>query len=184
MGNVADRIRTLRIARGLNQGQLADMIGVGRTAISNYEKGLRVPDLETAERLAEAFGISFGDFVDGYDQTRGGNDSLLPSNVRPISSLHRQRVPLIGSVAAGEPIYDPEELGVYVDSPVDADAAITIRGDSMNSTNHATTKKPPRAIAARGFFRSIPPELPAGPPRWLAAIGCPPTRKHSAPSSS
>lgn len=67
MGNVADRIRTLRIARGLNQGQLADMIGVGRTAISNYEKGFRVPDLETAERLAEAFGISFGEFVDGYD---------------------------------------------------------------------------------------------------------------------
>ena len=134
MGNVADRIRTLRIARGLNQGQLADMIGVGRTAISNYEKGLRVPDLETAERLAEAFGISFGNFVDGLDQTRGGNDSLLPSNVCPISSLHRQRVPLIGSVATGEPIYDPEELGVYVDSPVDADAAITIRGDSMIPT--------------------------------------------------
>jgi repressor LexA len=37
-------------------------------------------------------------------------------------------------VAAGEPIYDPEELGVYVDSPVDADAAITIRGDSMIPT--------------------------------------------------
>ena len=55
----------------------------------------------------------------------------FPSNVRPISGLHHQRIPLIGSAAAGEPIYDPEELDVYVDSPVDADAAITIRGDSM-----------------------------------------------------
>ena len=67
MGNIAETIRRLRITRGLNQEQLADMIGVGRTAISNYEKGFRVPDLETAERLAEAFGISFGEFVDGYD---------------------------------------------------------------------------------------------------------------------
>lgn len=58
----------------------------------------------------------------------------LPSNVRPISSLHRQRVPLIGGVAAGEPIYDPEDAGVYVESPVDADAAITIHGDSMEPT--------------------------------------------------
>ena len=58
----------------------------------------------------------------------------LPSNVRPISGLHHQRIPLIGSAAAGEPIYDPEELGVYVDSPVEADAAITVKGDSMAPT--------------------------------------------------
>lgn len=41
---------------------------------------------------------------------------------------------MIGSVAAGEPIYDPEETGVYVTSPIEADAAITIRGDSMAPT--------------------------------------------------
>lgn len=60
--------------------------------------------------------------------------SALPQNVQPISKLHRQRVPLIGSAAAGEPIYDPEDLGVYVDSPVEADAAITVRGASMEPT--------------------------------------------------
>ena len=55
----------------------------------------------------------------------------LPSNVRPISALHHQRVPMIGEVAAGEPIYAPEDFGVYVDAPVKCDAAITIKGDSM-----------------------------------------------------
>ena len=59
------------------------------------------------------------------------DDSPLPANVRPISALHVQRVPLIGAVAAGEPIYAPEELGVYVDTPVQRDAAITVQGDSM-----------------------------------------------------
>lgn len=58
----------------------------------------------------------------------------LPSNVRSISGLHHQRIPLIGEAAAGEPIYAPEDLGVYVDSPVNADAAITVRGDSMEPT--------------------------------------------------
>lgn len=58
-------------------------------------------------------------------------ESNLPSNVRPISALHHQRVPMIGEVAAGEPIYAPEEVGVYVDAPVKCDAAITIKGDSM-----------------------------------------------------
>lgn len=90
MGNIAETIRKLRIARGLNQEQLADMIGVGRTAISNYEKGFRVPDLETAERLAEAFGISFGEFVDGYDldsdSSKAGN-TKEPSSDPNISEL-------------------------------------------------------------------------------------------------
>lgn len=60
--------------------------------------------------------------------------TTFPSNVRPISDLNTQRVPLIGSAAAGEPIYDPEEQDVFVDSPVEADAAITVRGDSMVPT--------------------------------------------------
>ena len=104
MGNVADRIRTLRIARGLNQGQLADMIGVGRTAISNYEKGLRVPDLETAERLAEAFGISFGDFVDGFEPANANTeessadpgiseiDFALSGEIRDLTEAEKQDV--------------------------------------------------------------------------------------------
>ena len=58
----------------------------------------------------------------------------LPSNVRPISQLHHQRVPMIGEVAAGKPIYDPDGQGVYIDAPVDADAALTVRGDSMEPT--------------------------------------------------
>lgn len=68
------------------------------------------------------------------DQERTSFEMSLPSNVRPISALHQQRIPLIGGVAAGAPIYDPEELGVYVEAPVDADAAITIHGDSMTPT--------------------------------------------------
>ncbi|MBO5917371.1 MAG: helix-turn-helix domain-containing protein [Oscillospiraceae bacterium] len=68
------------------------------------------------------------------DQERTSFEMSLPSNVRPISALHHQRVPMIGRVAAGEPIYDPEDAGVYVDSPVKADAAITIQGDSMEPT--------------------------------------------------
>ena len=66
---------------------------------------------------------------EGQEQT--SYEMHWPSGVQPISKLHHQRVPLIGSAAAGEPIYDPEDLGVYVDSPVDADAAIIVRGASM-----------------------------------------------------
>ena len=84
-----------------------------------------------AKIIADRYGhINPALFLSGDED---GEESL-PSNVRPISDLHHQRIPMIGGVAAGEPIYDPEEAGIYVDSPVKADAAITIHGDSMEPT--------------------------------------------------
>lgn len=43
-----------------------------------------------------------------------------------------QKVPLIGKVAAGEPIMSPEDYDVFVYSPVPCDAAIEVKGDSMS----------------------------------------------------
>ena len=153
MSDFRVRLVALRQQKGYSQEQLAFKIGCTKQTISNYERGLRSPDREMMENLANVLDCSVGYLIgteceinaqrsldairaDFQAHTEAKLDALLnpssfPSNGSPISSLHRQRVPLIGGVAAGEPIYDPEELGVYVDSPVDADAAITIHGDSM-----------------------------------------------------
>ena len=145
--SIGDRIRETRVNKGLTQQQVADSIGVTYQNISQYERGLRKPKNETLLQIADALGVSVYELI-GFNgantndvpiavlqqQLHQHKQSDLPSNVRTISSLHRQRIPLIGGVAAGEPIYDPEDAGVYVESPVDADAAITIRGDSMIPT--------------------------------------------------
>lgn len=96
-----------------------------------------VPSIEKLTAFAHGMGMSLHQLLEMADDmpvSIDRDEPPIPSNVRPINSLHRQRVPLIGSVAAGEPIYDPEDAGVYVESPVEADAAITIRGDSMVPT--------------------------------------------------
>ena len=145
--SIGDRIRKTRVNKGLTQQQVADSIGVTYQNVSQYERGLRIPKNETLLKIADAPGVSVYELI-GFNgantndvplavlqqQLYQHKQSAFPSNVRPISSLHRQRVPLIGGVAAGEPIYDPEDAGVYVESPVDADAAITIHGDSMEPT--------------------------------------------------
>ena len=41
---------------------------------------------------------------------------------------------MIGSVAAGEPIYDEEFPDVYVDAPTNCDYALRVKGDSMEPT--------------------------------------------------
>ena len=156
---LGEAIKGERLALGLSQKQLANKLHVTQGAISQWENNITRPDMELLAQMSMLFNCSI-DYLLGKSDARvdgklldlvntipddvlqvQGNvlDALravahTPSNVRPISSLHHQRVPLIGEVAAGEPIYAPEELGVYVDSPVDADAAITIHGDSMTPT--------------------------------------------------
>ena len=133
---IGKRIQEIRTQRGMTQEALAERINISKSSISEWEACKRVPRMETLRKIADALGVDVWEIIGFNDVefTPVKDGVPLPSNVRPISALHHQRVPLIGSVAAGEPIYDPEELGVYIDSPVDADAAITIRGDSMMPT--------------------------------------------------
>lgn len=142
MSGFAENLRRIRFERHMTQEELAEFLGTTKQNISRYESGAVSPKISTAQDIADKLGISLSalngrkELMD-YFRIKDGQPqafTVIPSNVRMLDQLHRQRIPLIGSVAAGEPIYDPEELGVYVDSPVDADAAITVKGDSMAPT--------------------------------------------------
>jgi transcriptional regulator with XRE-family HTH domain len=59
------RIRALRKAKGWNQDDLALHMGLGRTYISNVERGRKNPSLRTLEILAVGFKMSLIQFLDG-----------------------------------------------------------------------------------------------------------------------
>lgn len=130
MGVLQTRLKELRAKKGLTQFTLANLLNTSRSTVAMWEAGLNVPSSDMLASLTGILDCTAG-YLLGTEDTPTPDGQSLPSNVRPISALHHQRVPLIGAVAAGEPIYAPEELGVYVDAPVDADAAITVQGDSM-----------------------------------------------------
>lgn len=56
--HIGQRLRELRLRKGLSQRQLAKAVGLSYGAIYNYEAGLRVPDTEALVRLADFFGTS------------------------------------------------------------------------------------------------------------------------------
>lgn len=60
---LSERIYTLRRKMGLSQEQLAEKIGVSRQAISKWEVGQSVPELEKMKALCECFGISMDELV-------------------------------------------------------------------------------------------------------------------------
>lgn len=61
---LGQKIRTLRTEKGLSQQQLADILFVTRKTISNWESGIRMPDVAMLSRLAKALGIETSELLD------------------------------------------------------------------------------------------------------------------------
>ena len=62
---IGQRIRTMRLSRGMTQADLAKAIGQSQSSITMYETGRREPDFETLEALADVFNVPMVSFVDG-----------------------------------------------------------------------------------------------------------------------
>ena len=56
------RLRELRRKNGYTQSSLAKALGVSQSTIGNWEAGIRLPNLDTLERITRLFGISVGCF--------------------------------------------------------------------------------------------------------------------------
>ena len=61
------RLKKLRKEKGLTQGQLGEMLGVGKSAICCYEKELRNPSLESIMDMVNIFAVST-DYLFGIDE--------------------------------------------------------------------------------------------------------------------
>lgn len=58
-----DRVRAIRLERGLSQEALADKAGLHRTAVSFVERALRSATLETVEKLAIALDVEASELM-------------------------------------------------------------------------------------------------------------------------
>lgn len=55
---IGSKIRILRKTKGYTQQHLADLLGIQRATISNYEIGRRSPHIKELERIAEILGVN------------------------------------------------------------------------------------------------------------------------------
>jgi phage repressor protein C with HTH and peptisase S24 domain len=112
-----NRIRELRLARGLGQEGLAAIIGAAHTDIGRWERGDRPVKVDKLKRIAAALGVSPAD--------------LLPSDA--------SSVPVVGYVGAGQFVaFDDHAKGQGMDEiecprglDPKATVAVRVRGDSM-----------------------------------------------------
>lgn len=120
---LSKRIKDLRRAKGLTLEELAELVGTSRQTIHRYENGTinNIPP-EKVESLAAALGTTPGSLM-GWD--KGAGSDILPLSVK--------RLPMLGAIACGEPIYASEEHDSFVpvDANLDADFCLRAHGDSM-----------------------------------------------------
>ncbi len=63
----ADRIQSLRKAKGISQEELADKLGVSRQAVSKWESEQSAPDVERIVMLSEYFGVTTDYLLKGIE---------------------------------------------------------------------------------------------------------------------
>lgn len=103
-------------------------------AYANYERGLRQPDYDTLFKLAEIFSVTT-DYLLGRDVGLD-YDQLKREGFEPYNPKVR-KIPVLGYVAAGLPIYADEHIIDYTYTEIENDGyeyfALKVKGDSMNA---------------------------------------------------
>lgn len=126
------RIKELRKEAKITQKELAKLLFVEQSAVSQWENEHTFPTAEMQRKIAELFNVSTDYLLGRSDIKEKENDVLNSfSNIIPFSEVIKKRVPVLGDIACGEPIFAQEQYGDFIDCGVDADFALTCRGDSM-----------------------------------------------------
>lgn len=61
------KLKELRKKKGKSQKELADMIGIAYQNISDYERGIQIPNLERSVQIAQALNITLDELIE-YDK--------------------------------------------------------------------------------------------------------------------
>ena len=85
-----DRLKKFRIAKGLTQNQIADVLGVSQNAVYNWENGRREPSLGAIKQIAEILDTTMfdligeeyknGDSLDEFERLKKENENLKRQN--------------------------------------------------------------------------------------------------------
>ena len=76
--DVGEKIKNLRINKGLTQDELADRLGISRHLVSKWELGQRLPGYDAVEMMAEYFDVEPELLILGDSTVYEELDSCIP----------------------------------------------------------------------------------------------------------
>ncbi|WDU84241.1 helix-turn-helix domain-containing protein [Caloramator sp. Dgby_cultured_2] len=83
MATFQERMKELRKEKNLSLDKLSEMLNTTKATLSRYENGLRVPNIEFVEKLANIFNVSV-DYLLGKTDVRNQEEI----NIQPPQTIH------------------------------------------------------------------------------------------------
>lgn len=147
---IGKRIKTRREELNLTQEDLGKALNMNKSTIQRYESGkvekIKLPVLQAMAALLhvnpEWLILKTDEATEPFTEPHSQTDTPAPApadfselyekypNIKPIKKV---KIPMLGKIACGEPVFADEEHETYIetDGHITADFCLTCSGDSM-----------------------------------------------------
>lgn len=92
---------------GVNVSDVSDKTGIPYSTVNDWKNGKKMPRGGNLQRLADFFHVNLSDLTSEL------NINATPSNIIPITENNMVRIPIIGTIACGDPILADENIIGY-----------------------------------------------------------------------
>jgi repressor LexA len=120
------KIRKARMNKGLNQKQLAQLLGISHSTLNKYENNTIKPNVNILQKIAKILNVPIQYFFE--------EEITNFSNVKEVEMVI---LPILGNIRAGQPLFAEEHLQKYIPFPKEMLSAgykhflLKVEGDSM-----------------------------------------------------
>ena len=134
---IGDRINKKRLEKGMTLEELGRKVGVSKVTIHKYESKVitNIPS-DRIEAMAKALEVSPAYLMGWNDSPSEDIDiSKIPGVIMPVKL---KRIPILGSIACGEPLFAEQNYEGYFmldENLAGADFCLRAKGDSMIEAN-------------------------------------------------
>lgn len=134
---IGDRINKKRLEKGMTLEELGRKAGVSKVTIHKYEsKDITNIPSDRIEAMARALNVSPAYLMGWNDSPSEDIDiSKIPGVIMPVKL---KRIPILGSIACGEPLFAEQNYEGYFmldENLAGADFCLRAKGDSMIEAN-------------------------------------------------
>lgn len=136
MNNLSNVLKRRRKELGLTLLQVAEAMGVSEATVQRWESGsIKSVRYDKIDKLAKVLKVEPAEIM-GWDTPKQKSDKLEKFSADIIDLFDMKRIPILGKIRAGMPIYAAENIEGYTLTDLNGGAeyfGLRVTGDSMNA---------------------------------------------------
>lgn len=136
MNNLSNVLKRRRKELGLTLLQVAEAMGVSEATVQRWESGsIKSVRYDKIDKLAKVLKVEPAEIM-GWDTPKQKSDKLEKFSADIIDLSDMKRIPILGKIRAGMPIYAAENIEGYTLTDLNGGAeyfGLRVTGDSMNA---------------------------------------------------